>query len=191
MFIVVAYYTDDEIYGPAVDRLSTSLLKYGLNHHLQIIDSKGSWSANTSFKPSFIREMMDRYPGAGIVYTDADSEFVSYPVLFDSLDCPVAIHLLDHTIYKPNRKRVELLSGTIFFNNSDKSKQIVDAWIQVCQQFPEMWDQRALHRVLGSDFHQLPPGYCQIYDYMKSVADPVVRHYQASRVARRKQFVKG
>jgi len=153
------------------------------------IQHLGSWQENTRYKPKFILEMLNKYPEYSVVYTDADSEFLKYPMLFNLLEekqIDIAAYLLDHSKYK-RQKPPELLSGTIFFGNTAKSHQIVEQWRMVCNMFPEMWDQSALHRVIQDDFYHLPPEYCKIFDYMKDVIDPIIVHYQASRIARRRE----
>ena len=184
MFVVIAYYTDDNIYRSHAQRLRCSCTGYGIPADIVCIDSLGNWDKNTHYKPTFIRKMMDKHPDKAIAYTDADSEFVAYPHLFKQLNCPIAAHLLDHSKYGRRKRAPELLSGTLFFNNSQQSKDIVAEWVRMCAQQPKQWDQKVLAEVVGDDFYNLPAGYCQIFDYMKDMPDPVVRHYQASRTVR-------
>ena len=187
MYVVVGYYTQDGIYDVAADKLIKSLDQFKVPHCILPIESKGNWLKNTSYKPTFILNMMDKFPDKSIVYVDVDAEFLQYPVLFDTLDCDVGAHELDHSQFRRSRNASELLSGTLFFSNSQTSRCIVEAWNLTCKQFPGLWDQRALKRVVGENFHNLPAQYCQIFDYMKTVPDPVITHYQASRKVRQKE----
>jgi hypothetical protein len=188
MFIVVGYYTLNSLYEKEASRLISSLIMHNVPYHITPVESKGNWYANTQFKPTFLRNMMLKFPDYSIVYVDVDAEFFSYPDLFNDLDenveVDVAVHLLDHAKRGRNID-YEMLSGTIFLKNNPTVRGIVDNWIEGCKDSPTLWDQAALAEALkGQPFYTLPEEYCTIYDYMSDVANPVIKHYQASRRAR-------
>jgi len=189
-FIVCSYFTKDKVYPKHARNLIESLEKFGITHDVVCIDSLGSWQKNTHYKPTFALEMLEKHYPLSIVVVDADAIFCRYPEYFNKLDnCPevnIAVHVLDHSKYKRNHLVPELLSGTIFLKNTAKTKQIIDSWIQECKKDPKIWDQRALDVVLKKcKYHLLPEQYCTIFDYMSSVENPVIKHFQASRENRR------
>ncbi len=185
-YVVIAYYTDDQIYRPHAQRLRCSCVGLGIPFDIECVDSLGCWDKNTHYKPMFIRRMMDKYADKAIAYTDADSEFLRYPHLFDTLDCDVGACVIDHSLYRQGRRNrpPEMTTGTMFFNNSAASKQIVDRWIEACKTRMKVWDQKILEELLGDTVYVLPREYYQIFDYMKDMPDAIVRHYQASRTVR-------
>jgi len=150
------------------------------------VEDKGSWKKNTQYKPTFIKDMLIKYPDYSIVYTDIDSVFKAYPILFENISEDIAAHVFNRAEYSSSSKQTnELLSGTLYFKNSPESIRILDLWIAECAKHPASWDQKALQKVI-SKFYKLPPQYCCIFDTMCTVKNPVVIHYQASRELRRK-----
>lgn len=194
-FIVCAYYTKNTIYEEKAQTLKQSLVKYNIPFYLEGIDNLGDWSKNTNYKPTFLKEMLDKFPNKDIVYVDVDAEFFSFPELFNVLslyeNVNVGLYLLDRSqVYKRGQKGFEVLSGTIFLkNNNSKVKQIVSNWILECKNNPRQWDQKSLEKVLNGDFYKLPAEYCCIFDRMDFVKNPVILHYQASRIVRKEGLV--
>ena len=130
--------------------------------------------------------MMVKHHPKSIVYVDCDAVFLMYPALFDILDCDVAAFEFDRTFYygkKHNGK--ELLSGTLFFKNTDQVRGLISRWEDRCKERPGDWDQRSLQYVIKEDFFRLPAEYCTIIDTMKEIKSPVILHYQASRKVRK------
>ena len=181
-----AYYTKHTLYEKEVEKLEASLQKYSLNYFIQPIENLGSWQRNINIKASLIQKKLLSITDP-LVYVDCDAEFVSYPELFEMLTCDVAVHEFDRSLYQPNRKgcKKEILSGTIFFNQTEKAKEILNKWVELCKRQSSVWDQKLLDQVLAGDFYQLPPQYCCIFDTMACVENKVIVHYQASRQARK------
>jgi len=139
--------------------------------------------------------MLEKHHPNSVVYVDVDAIFCRHPKYFDKLDSTpevnIAVHVLDHSKYRRKNHPPEMLSGTIFLKNTEITKQIVDEWILECRKDPKLWDQRALANVLRRyKYHLLPEEYTMIFDYMSSVKNPVIKHFQASREARRKVSTK-
>lgn len=188
---IVAYYTGHRIYHESAKKLIGSLNALGLNNYIiKEVKDLGSWQSNTQFKPGFLRHMLDECHPKSLVYVDVDAIFERYPALFDDLDkwmpeVNIAAHVLDHSKFRRKTCAPELLSGTLYIKNTFESKQIIEEWIDKCSENPGMWDQVALAQVLSNHkFYLLPERYCCIFDYMASVPDKVIVHYQASRVAK-------
>ena len=190
-FIAVAYYTVNTIYEQEVKRLKSSLNKFSIPNHVEAIPDLGNWHKNVNYKPTFIRRMMDAYPNKSILYVDVDAEFFKYPRIFHYMKADIAVHEFDRKWYSPNHQGTEILSGTIFLQNNEASRQIVDQWEETCQKNMGDWDQRSLAKVLPQDFGKLPARYCVIFDTMATVEGKIIVHYQASRRARqnRKKIV--
>ena len=183
-WIVVSYYTVDTIYEKRVKLLEKSLCNHNIPHWLEPIRSLGSWFANVNYKPTFLKQMFHEFPEQDIVYLDCDAEVLKYPALFDELTCPIAVHKFDRSVW-PRGKGFEILSGTIFLRNCQKTYNLVEQWEVECKKNPKNWDQRSLQKVLGEDYYNLPPEYCKIFDL--PMCDPkkaVIVHHQTSRLVR-------
>ena len=190
-FVVVAYFTTGTPYEEHVRKLIQSLNDFILPYDIKPIKNMGDWYSNMQYKPTFILEMLQKYPNRSIVYVDADAAFFRYPEYFNYLDKQsndeIAVHVLNHSKYARKNQPSELLSGTIYFRNTEKSSIIVREWIEECKTNPKLWDQRALATVLENhSYHLLPEEYTTIFDYMSSVTHPVIQHFQASRQNRTK-----
>jgi len=191
-FVVVAYFTVGTPYEEHARKLIQSLSVFILPYDIKPIKDMGDWYANMQYKPTFILEMLKKYPKRSIVYVDVDAVFFRYPEYFNYLDTQstdeIAVHILDHTKFARKNQSPELLSGTIYFRNTEKSSIIVREWVEECKKDKKLWDQKALARVLRNyPYHVLPAEYTTIFDYMSSIKHPVIRHYQASRQNRNRR----
>lgn len=195
MWIICAFFTKNTAYEEHTKKFVESLEQFNLSYDITSVDSKGSWYSNTQYKPTFLKQMLKKHHPNSIIYVDVDAIFCRYPEYFSKLDntpeVNIAIHMLDHSKYRRKTLAPEMLSGTIFLKNTMTTKQIVDEWIQECKKDAKLWDQRALATVLRKyKYHLLPEEYCTIFDYMSSVKNPVVKHFQASRENRRRIGIK-
>lgn len=187
-YVVVAYYTIDTLYESHAAILQKSLERFDVPYHIDGVKNLGSWLTNTSYKPTFVLGMLEKFD-EDIVYVDVDAEFQHYPELFDTLGSEmrhcIAAYEFDRSCYRKSPKGTELLSGTLYLRNVIETIKVVKTWENRCKSNPKEWDQRSLEFVLGDDWHRLPGEYCKIFDRMESVVDPVIVHYQASRQVRR------
>jgi len=177
---VVSYYTPP--YRDDALRLIASLDGWGIAHEITPLPSQGSWIANCGHKSRFMADCREAHAGP-IVWLDADAEVVQYPTAFDVLDgVDIAVHL---------RHGTELLSGTLYLGDTDRARQLLRRWVLACEQNPHEFDQRCLHKAMGSVpglvVHHLPAAYTCIFDAsdMLKQGDPVILHHQASRRLKR------
>lgn len=174
--LYVAYYTIGTPYAAEAAELIDTLEKFGLVYQVRGVPNRGSWDANTSFKPTFLRNMMTEFEGQPLVYLDADARVLQYPDLFDTISCDVAAHWKDGH---------ELLSGTLYLGAGVKTWELVKAWKAECDSNPGMWDQVCLDRVImrRNDLNvvNLPAPYTLIFDSMKHMGPAIIEHTQASR----------
>lgn len=178
---VVSFYTPD--YSGVAERLRDSLVTYDIAFSIYPIADKGTWYANTEYKAELIGQAL-RESRRDVVFLDADAEILAYPKLFDVLDCDIAAHFF---------RGLELLSGTVFFKNTDMTHRVVERWIQLNKETPTTprdLEQRRLHVAiteLTPRFINLPQEYCYIFDSrLPCEATPVIIHYQHSRKTRQK-----
>jgi hypothetical protein len=174
--IYVAYYTLGTPYEAEALELAETLAAFGLDSDLQGVPNRGTWLRNTSYKPTFLRDMLLEYEGRPVVYLDADARVRQRPELFDTLDCDFAAHWKDGH---------ELLSGTLYFGPTPEAWRLVREWESECQSHPDVWDQKCLD-IAAARFPDLckvhlPAAYCQIFDLMSHHGRPCIEHMQASR----------
>lgn len=188
-FIIVGYYTRNTIYQEKAEEFRDSMLHHNIPFYIEGIDNLGDWWKNTNYKPTFLREMLDRFYPKSIVYVDCDAKFFGFPTLFEDLYSNpvvnVGVHLFDRSCYKRSQHGFEVLSGTIFLKNNSIVRGLVDEWVEECRNNPRKWDQKSLEKVLNGDFYRLPGEYCKIFDKMEDITKPIIVHYQASRQVRR------
>ena len=117
-----------------------------------------------------------------MVWTDADSVVRENPILFDDLDCDIAFHRF---------KGKELLSGTVYFRNTEPTIRLLMRWIAINKENPEIFDQKNLDQAISEaedlKITELPPEYCFIFDLSRDYyggRKPIIEHFQASREKR-------
>jgi hypothetical protein len=172
-----------------MQRLVHSLDKYELECWIGRIEDRGQWIHNCAQKPAFIREMLIKHHDRPVAWTDADSEIMKSPDLFnregqvDAMVCE----------YEWRNGKRETLSGTIWFNIGPGSLYLVDQWLDIQRDNQNEMDQRTLAmavqrtRDAGFKVGVLPVEYCFIFDHHRRehpTADPFIVHYQHSRVRR-------
>jgi hypothetical protein len=163
-------------YKPLATKLIKSLDNLGLKHDVVEYESMGSWVQNCLYKAEFISVKQKEH--GKVVWLDADCLVLKPPELFNTITEDIAYHLF---------KNKELLSGTLFFNNTEGAKNLLDAWVKLNNTKNNVWDQKNLQEVvreLKPSHYLLPPEYCFIFDSSKKYygnLDPVIEHYQASR----------
>lgn len=191
--LYVAYFTKDSPYEGESLKLRESLVALQLPHEITAMDDHGSWQANTQLKSVFLQSRLKEHRGRPIIYVDVDALVLRQPIIFKMLQqtstCDVAASRF---------RGVDLLSGTVYFHNDDRTAEIVDRWVALCKQFPEKfppgrlsyfnmggdaWDQRlldiAIRETPNAKFYELPPEYCYIIGLSQKEfpdAHPVILH---------------
>jgi hypothetical protein len=184
-FIVTSFYTVNTGYEKEVVHLITSLTKFKVEYDIAGIESLGTWDKNTKYKPVHLKNMLDKYPDSAVVWLDADAILYNYPTLFENIKEDLAVHYLQHPPRPP-----ELLTGTMFLQNNDKIRKLLDIWIKGCQ-LDARWEQKILQDIVNRksvpdlSVLNLPGSYCKIFDTMKDIPNAVVEHYQYSRKVRK------
>lgn len=172
---IISYYTPQ--YKSVADSLVASLERLTMPFFVKEIEEQGSWDKNCHYKPKFILEQL--FYEDAVVWTDADSVVNAEPLLFYDLDCDIAFHRF---------KGKELLSGTVYFKNTQNTYDLLEKWIEMNDYFPQQFDQKNLDMAISSmdslKIYELPPEYCCIYDLSRDYyggMTPVIEHFQASR----------
>lgn len=199
-FIITSYFTLNTPYQKVVhDYLMRSVEKLGLPSDIRGVLSQGSWQRNTLFKATFVRQMLELHPDTNIVFLDADAEVLHYPALFDTIpeEYSIAVHYLDRDKWY-NREfgeAKELLSGTLFVQNTPAALQLIKIWEHACRSHPMVWEQYLLQAVIkqeGAKVFELPVEYVWIKTmpngdppYVEPNGDIIIQHNQVSRTLKK------
>lgn len=161
--------------------------------------SKGSWTHNCTMKADVVLNAQKEL-GDGVVWTDVDARFKSYPALFENLDqydfgcywIPNVWNQKNNVRLRPwgaDRGDEALAGGTMFFNNTPICIEMIEAWKEECARNPDVWEQQSLQKVWdrfdkkGLRTFNFPQSYCKVFDapWFEPKSEVVVEHTQASR----------
>jgi len=173
-YIICSYFTPE--YKDVVTKLIGSLETFHLPHIVEEVPSRKHWYLNVAIRPEFILDIMQRFPDKDVVYTDADSEIMQYPKLFDTIKCDLGAHYLNGT---------QLLGGTMYLRNCPEIHRLLKNWIEAQWRDFRSLRQRILQGLLESenyniDIQSIPSEYVRIFDRHK-MGKAVIQHNQASR----------
>ena len=184
MIPVVGFYTKDSPYKREALAMKVSAHAVGIEEvRLYEVESRGTWERNCQQKAEILLQACNDI-NQPFLYVDADARFNSLPMMgVDWINYDIGVHYF---------KGVELLTGTIYINPTDRTKKLFNIWIGACKLHRSRWDQRILVDVLRGDsitnVLSLAPEYTWIFDLSKRYygdLQPIITHYQASRRYRR------
>lgn len=201
MISVITFYTPE--YTEEVKEWSNSCSRYLITPFKTYSrPSKGSWVHNCTMKAEVILEALNE--GGGVVWTDADARFKAFPKLFQELEnydfgcywIPDVWNQPRNVQLRPwglDRGNEALAGGTLFFNNTQISKDLITDWRIESEANPNRWEQQSLQKVWdkydrkGLKSFNFPQGYCRVFDapWFEPENEIVIEHTQASRYLRR------
>lgn len=183
--IFVSYYTVNTGYEKEYTHLEQSFKRFNLEYEIDAIQSQGDWFANCFYRAAFLKQKLLSHQRP-VVWVDCDAIVKQYPEVLFSLDCDFACY-----IHTQKSKVKELLGGTMFFNYTQNALKLLDLWQELVtnrdkntKRFLDQWYLHCAVQILmkqGLKFFELPAVYCQIFDTMKDIGEPVIEHFQASR----------
>jgi hypothetical protein len=183
--VFVNFYTRGLGYEDHAARLIESLDRLGCVYDQEAVEYPGSWFKSQALKPGFLQRKLAQHFPHPIIWVDADAIVRQKPTLFyewaDEQNAPdIGVH------YKDGE---ECLSGTVWLNQSPRTRELIEQWVKLQQANPEEWDQRLLEQTIIEaerlKVGRLPATYCQIFDSMKDAGEPVIEHFQHSRHTRK------
>ena len=138
-------------------------------------------------KAEYLLQVMNKYPDKKIIWLDSDAVILKYPTLFLEISKDIGLFYTSQH---------EVLSGTLFFNNTEKSKEILEKWkleskkmdsnINITN-YEDCLDQKILEKVLKNhdkdNIFILPKEYISIF--YRDKKNIVIIHYNASRELKR------
>lgn len=195
MKTIVTFYTPE--YHDEAMELIQSCNRFSVLCRAYPKSSKGSWVHNCTMKAEVIEEALNEFKD-GVLWVDADGRLRNVPLLLDQLNnydfgcywIPDVWNQPRNAHLKPwSRGNEALAGGTLYFNNTDISKQLITAWKKESQANPTRWEQQSLQKVWeefdnkGLRTYNLPQSYCKVFDckWFEVEQPIVVEHMQASR----------
>ena len=204
-FIIGTFYTKETPYEDVFNKfflqsVMQSALKDNIEWKVVAVDNQGSWIKNVAQKPKVILEILNTMLEVGdtraLVFLDADSTIENFPILFNELseNVDVALHYLDwQSWYRNGINRKELLTGTMFFRNNERVRDLVQEWYDQAIK-TDLWEQQVLEKIIirkNLTIYEIPVEYC----YIKTLPNgnkphvicdnPVIVHHQVSRTLKR------
>ena len=207
--VFCSYYTPN--YKPFADALLDSMAKLRLENDIVCIEDKGGWTGNVRYKPTFIREMLQKHTEAdAIVWVDADAVVVSNPERLFKVREDLGVYFK----HWENSHKWEMLSGTVYVARNESAMRMMDLWIEAMKIAPQTLlkpEQQVLQALLSiwkcipvelyntSDrlmqilcdtprgsvsIYRLPASYCFIQRFHLREGPGVIVHGQASRIWR-------
>lgn len=197
-WVVCGWFTPD--YRPLAETLASQLAAHGAPHHILAAEKTGSWSRQILRKPNMVQRAMREHPNDVIVFMDVDCE-VRGP-LDDVVKTPADLTCSLFVKRRRGRQRNDLSSRVIVVRPTPGAHQLVNHWIQQCQEAnsiaPEFGDECALMvalsrctsaswsaidpRYAGRELPQAPKGAIIVHDSAHEGASPmrrVHRHFKA------------
>ena len=170
--IVVSFYTSEK-YQKNAEALKASAEGVGLKCVISPRPDLGSWWANCNQKSEFVLECIDKY-NEPILWQDADTRFLGYPALLDSIDADMAAFFYNPTVP---------IGGTLWFNGK-RGRRYAEAWAKIVADNPTREDdsinfRQALRSVPKASIYHLPPSYCWNEGHMRPsypTAEPIIIH---------------
>ncbi len=199
MITVITFYT------PEYKEEAMELVKTCNNFQLPVKtypkESKGSWVHNCTMKAEVIEQALDECQN-GVAWVDADGRFRNKPELFDKLEdydfgcywIPNVWNQSKNAHLKPwNLGNEALAGGTMYFNNTQLARSLINAWKIESKNNPNRWEQQSLQKVWeefdnkGLRTLNLPQSYCKVFDckWFEPQQPIVIEHMQASRKLKR------
>ncbi|MCK9597294.1 putative nucleotide-diphospho-sugar transferase [Candidatus Pacearchaeota archaeon] len=197
-FLVSCFYTAQTPYKDILySQLIPSLDKFNIKYNIEEVENKGSWLKNVAQKPLTILHTLEKYSEYNVVSIDVDAEVCSYPKLFDEIkeEFDLACHYLSwKEWYGHKEDNKELLTGSMWFNNTQKVREFVKEWYDRAIK-DYKWEQKVLSDLIlerkDINIYYLPVTYCWISTLPdgsppKIQDKPVIQHFSASRQLKRK-----
>ena len=179
--LFVSFATAGTGYVDEIENLRRSLEGLGLEHRIQTVPNRGSWQANSAWRPTWLRGLLERHHRP-VVWVDSDAVVHSRPheLFRDGFDLMAWFH-----------DDGRLAGGTLYWACTPAALRLLTEWERRASRPFESWPeshQRLTELHLRDAFdavggglrvNRLPEAYCRIFDFGRGPA--IIEHFQASR----------
>lgn len=176
--IICSFYTSE--YKELSEKMKASAELFGFETDIIEVEKiKGSWLETIYWRADFVKIMLEKHK-RDIVWLDCDAVICKSPDLFENFEGDFGAHIHDF-----KWRKQEVLGGTMYFAFNERTIKFINEWIFLNANTPRQnlsqWVIPLAMKRVALNFVNLPASYCQIFDLMKEVGDPVIQHNQASR----------
>lgn len=184
MLTVFGFYTNDGLYTKQAEILKASAERLNIPIDLRVYN-KNEWQKIIAFKPTFIAQMRRELKGP-ILFIDADAIILEdIRPYYESITEDIGVHYLNN---------IELVSSTLFINDTLNAHALMDEWEKLQLASPEVWDQKVLESLIEDwikidsiSVKKTNERYTYIFDTSKEIYGdsviPAIEQLQASRDA--------
>jgi hypothetical protein len=200
MITIVTFYTSE--YEQEALQLLKTCNDFNIPCKAYAKSSKGSWVHNCTMKAEVIEHALDEF-NHGVVWIDADGRLRNQPTIFDTLsNYDFGCYWIPDVWNQPRNAHLKpwslgneaLAGGTMYFNNTNISKELISAWKIESKNNPTRWEQQSLQKVWeqfnnkGLRTYNFSQAYCKVFDckWFEPEQPIIVEHTQASRKLKHK-----
>ena len=189
--LTISYYTEETPYQCEAFTLLHCCRDLGIEAEIVGIPARQSWAHNCAIKPFFIRYKLQEHKRP-VFWVDVDAQFLQKPDFSEMVKWDIGVREIKRMAHV---RRFRYVSGSLFFNYTQRSLAFLDAWCALCtealaqQQDPVCLDQTSLADLLDSaieiSLYPLPIAYAKIFDLdaeLIAAEDVIVEHRQVSRL---------
>ena len=179
--VFISFATAESGYVDEIENLIGSLRELELDHHTEIIESRGSWQANNAYRPRWIRRQLERLQRP-VVWLDCDAVVRQQPeeLRQEGYDFMGYFHV-DGRVAGGTTYWAPSAPSLAFLRDWERRVEIpFEQWPPEYQRLTEFHLRDAFHSAQDLRVHRLSCAYLKIFDKDHDV-EPVIEHFQASR----------
>ena len=189
---IVAFYTENEPYQSEAKKFIKAIQKLGLKLKLKKYKPNKIWEENCAIKSSFLKEIREQLKGP-LLYVDIDAIIHHDPWIY------LNKYISDIAVFIDEKGN--LVSGTIFINDTKGARILLNNWVEFQKNNPLMWDQIALLKVIqindnkkikSFNSDRLPVNLIKIFDENPKYFHGYnyIEHFQISREVKKDIYLK-
>ncbi len=163
-------------YRIKAERLSASAERTGVVLKVYPVEPAVNWRRTTHAKATVIQQAMTQHKNEDVLWVDADSEFMEYPIAVHRMPADAVVAAFNHGGF--------LWGSTIWFRACLQARLLVRRWVEQNQATPQYSADNNLWYCIGQNhkhYVKLPFSYCACEHPemwgLKEVDSPVIIHY--------------
>lgn len=175
--IIISFFTDDWEYPKHAERLKKECESHGLEYHIEQRESTKDYIKNTSIKPFFIRDCIDKFQRP-VFWVDVDA------LIMKKIDIEIKDQDIAACRYFNEKIKRSWSVASLFFNYTEKSKIFLDHW---CDNSKNVTDEASFEITWQSlkekvKILQLPESYNFVkWSYRLSIPEDTIICHQLSK----------
>ena len=183
--IFVSGFTNTEPYKTFATNLIKRLVDFKLTYNVREYTDRGSRLKNTHAKAQIIERMLN-VGTCDVVWLDADSDLLKYPVLFENIPKEIQIAAKISDI---------LTTGVLYLRNTQTNRDMCREWVQACEDEGVLLDDQVLNKIYKK-YHEpeailnLPHEYTKMECHIDDKEKLVIQQFRASQMKNHEQYLR-